>query len=216
MQEEVSPSIYYGLNDMVKISCHDCKGCFDCCQGMGNSIILNPYDIYLLTGNLHESFEELLEGKVELGVEDGMIIPHLVMDKSRDCCSFLNKEGRCSIHEFRPNLCRLFPLGREYSGDKMRYFLLENVCNRRDKVKIKVGKWLGYQNIHELEEFLLCWHTLIKEFEEEIPHLSQEEMKKKNMYLLNLFFLTPYIESTKFTMQFYERLDKYKAYQTFP
>ncbi len=212
MQEEFTPSEYYGLNDMVKVSCHDCKGCFDCCQGMGSSIVLNPYDIFLLTSNLHTSFESLLEDKLELGMENGIILPHLKMGTDRDCCVFLSKEGRCSIHSFRPNLCRLFPLGRDYSEDKIRYFILEDVCNRRDKVKIKVGKWLGYQNIREVEEFLLTWHKLLKDFQGKLSDLSQEEMKKKSMLLLNLFFLNPYIDDTDFSTQFHERV---KAYQTF-
>lgn len=210
MQEEVIPSTYYGLNDMVKISCHDCKGCFDCCHEMGNSIILNPYDIYLLTGNLHTLFEELLEEKVELGVEDGIILPHLSMDRERDSCAFLNQEGRCSIHEFRPNLCRLFPLGREYEEEKIKYFILQNACIKRDKVKVKVSKWLGYSDIHEIEKFLLNWHDLMKELREELPQLSQEDLKKKNMYMLTLFYMTSYNEGKKFTDQFYERVNTYK------
>ena len=71
---------FYGLNDMVKADCHDCAGCFQCCQGMGNSIVLDPYDIYQLQGQGGMLLEELLaKGAVALSVYDGMILPHLKM-----------------------------------------------------------------------------------------------------------------------------------------
>ena len=49
---EISDGKLYGNNDMAKISCHDCQGCSSCCQDMGESIWLDPYDVYQLTRNL--------------------------------------------------------------------------------------------------------------------------------------------------------------------
>jgi hypothetical protein len=37
--EEISDGRLYELNDMVKADCQDCKGCFDCCTGMGDSVV---------------------------------------------------------------------------------------------------------------------------------------------------------------------------------
>ena len=34
----------YSANDMAKIGCGGCKGCWDCCTGMGESIVLDPMD----------------------------------------------------------------------------------------------------------------------------------------------------------------------------
>ena len=39
---EISDGRLYSSGDMVKVDCHDCEGCSACCQGMGNSIILDP------------------------------------------------------------------------------------------------------------------------------------------------------------------------------
>ena len=58
--KEISDGKLYGPNDLVKADCGDCHGCFDCCRGMGQSILLDPLDIYRLTGNLKVTFEELL------------------------------------------------------------------------------------------------------------------------------------------------------------
>ncbi len=78
---------------------------------MGDSVILDPYDLYRMQRGLGKGLPELLaEGAAELHVEDGVILPNLKMTGGGERCFFLNKEGRCSIHAFRPGLCRLFPL----------------------------------------------------------------------------------------------------------
>lgn len=77
--EEISDGRLYELNDMVKADCQDCIGCSDCCQGMGDSVVLDPYDVYRLCRGLGKNMNELLEKYLELGVVDGNILPHLRM-----------------------------------------------------------------------------------------------------------------------------------------
>ena len=69
---------------MVKADCQDCKGCFDCCTGMGDSVVLDPLDVWRLSQGLHLSVDQLLAGKIELGVTDGNILPHLRMTGQRN------------------------------------------------------------------------------------------------------------------------------------
>ena len=54
---EISDGRLYGLNDMVKVGCNDCEGCSACCQGMGDSVKLDPLDIYRLCKHLNCGFE---------------------------------------------------------------------------------------------------------------------------------------------------------------
>ena len=136
---EISDGNLYGPNDMVKADCGDCKGCSDCCRGMGESIVLDPYDIWRLTTGLHLSFEELLADKVELNVFDGMILPNLKMHEDTDACAFLNEEGRCSIHSIRPGICRLFPLGRFYEDGGFQYFLQIHECKNQNRTYGRMG-----------------------------------------------------------------------------
>ena len=74
---EVSDGKLYTNNDMAKTDCGGCQGCSDCCRGMGNSIILDPYDIYRMSIGLNMNFEELMEKHLELNVVDGIILPNL-------------------------------------------------------------------------------------------------------------------------------------------
>ena len=59
--KEISDGKLYGPNDLVKAGCNDCAGCFSCCQGMGESVILDPLDIFHLRDENHISEEDQSE-----------------------------------------------------------------------------------------------------------------------------------------------------------
>lgn len=202
-ENEQTDGNLYELNDMLKLSCQDCAGCSACCEGMGNSIVLTPYDVFELERNLETTFEQLMQEKIELGISDGMILPNLKMTGKKECCGFLNEEGRCTIHSFRPGICRLFPLGRQYGEQEISYIFLENACPKPNKTKIKIKKWLEIPDIEQNEAFLLNWHRLKKRVMELIERAKDETMAKElNMYLLNLFYINAYNVKQDFYAQF--------------
>ena len=64
---EISDGNLYTANDMVKADCRDCEGCSACCRNMGNSLQLDPYDIWQLSTGLGKNLEEMLQsGWIEL------------------------------------------------------------------------------------------------------------------------------------------------------
>lgn len=194
---DISDGKLYGVNGMAKISCHDCAGCSSCCRDMGESIWLDPYDMFQLTKNLGKTMEELLAKEVELHVEDGLILPNIKMiGEGEPACSFLDAEGRCSIHAFRPGFCRLFPLGRNYDENKLSYFVLKDACPAPNKSKVKINKWLGVPNLKAYEKFLVEWHALTKMLRAYYGEHMEEEavIKAVNMKFLQIFYLTPYVE----------------------
>lgn len=209
--EEISDGNLYGANDMVKADCQDCKGCSDCCQGMGDTVILDPLDVYRLCEGLKKSPEELLGSVLELGVTDGNILPHLAMKGQEERCVFLNTEGRCSIHDIRPGFCRLFPLGRYYTEDGFKYILQIHECKKKNRSKIKVKKWLDTPDLKQYEKFVLDWHNFLLDVQEVFYDTEDETLVKNlNMYVLSRFYYTPYKEEEDFYPQFYVRLDEAK------
>lgn len=211
---EISDGRAYTCNDMVKADCGGCQGCSSCCQGMGHSIVLDPMDIFQLQSNLHLSFEELLDKYIELQVVDGIILPNLKMSGSADACAFLDGDGRCSIHSFRPGFCRLFPLGRYYENDSFYYFLQVHECPKPNKSKVKIKKWLDIPNIKQYEDFIIQWHYFLKRLQEhatasalKAPEQDQS-VKELSLYVLKLFYMMPYSEQTDFYLQFERRLKK--------
>lgn len=207
---EISDGKLYELNDMVKVGCHDCAGCSECCRDMGQSVLLDPYDVFLLTKNLEMTFEELMQEHVELHMEEGLILPNLKMavdgNAGIPACTFLNEQGRCSIHAFRPGICRLFPLGRNYTPDHLNYFLLVHECPAQNKTKMKVSKWIDSERVRDYQKFLLDWHNLTKQMREEVAACMDEDAqcRKMMMMFLTLFYQKPYI-SDDFFAEFYER-----------
>lgn len=205
----VSDGRLYRQSDMAKVGCNDCKGCSDCCRGMGSSIVLDPYDCFMLCKNLGESFESLLSYAIELQVVDGIILPNLKMADKTDACAFLNEQGRCGIHSFRPGFCRMFPLGRIYENQSFQYFLQVHECAMEPKSKVKINKWIGIPDIRRYETFVTDWHYFLKKVEEILKHFEDEaSLKSITMYLLKTFYLMPYDESQDFYSQFQERLEK--------
>lgn len=206
--KEISDGKLYGLNDMVRADCGDCKGCSSCCQGMGQSVILDPFDCFRLTENLHCTLEALLADKLELHVVDGIVLPNLKMGGKEEKCGFLDHEGRCVIHSFRPGVCRLFPLGRIYGEEGFRYFLQIHECSMENRAKVKVRKWIDTPDVKRYEAFVCDWHFFLKRLEGKMEeNKDQSYANQVSMYVLKQFYLTPYDRGQDFFDQFGKRLE---------
>lgn len=211
--EEIWDGRFYGPNDMVKAGCDDCKGCSDCCKGMGNSIILDPLDVHRLSVGLGMEAESLLKEHLELNVVDGVILPNLKQGGTEEACTFLNEEGRCRIHAFRPGVCRLFPLGRCYENGSFRYFLQAGECKKEPKTKVKLKKWLDTTGLKQYEDYVTEWHYFLEALEAVLKDILDSPMARKiNLFVLNTFYLTPYEKDKDFYLQFEERLSKARQF----
>lgn len=224
--EEISDGRLYSRTDMVRAGCQDCRGCSSCCGGMGNSVILDPMDIYRLTTGLGLSFDALMADKIELNVVDGIILPNLKMSSGAEVCAFLNEQGRCSIHAQRPGICRLFPLGRYYgSKDEdqgghsgkaresrtFHYFLQVHECPMPNKTKVKVEKWVDTPELRRYEKFVCDWHYFLEDVEQRISgEQSDETVKNINLFILKLFYIMPYSGEADFYPQFEQRFAQAK------
>lgn len=208
--EEISDGKLYTANDLVKADCGDCEGCSACCRGMGSSIVLDPLDVYRLTEGLGVHFEQLLVEKIELNVVDGIILPNLKMGGAKECCAFLNEEGRCSIHGIRPGICRLFPLGRFYENGSFQYFLQIHECKKENRTKVKVKTWIDTPDLKNYEAFISQWHYFLLDIQEKFLKIEEEKIKSVNMFLIQSFYLEPYNKEEDFYSQFKKRLEKVK------
>lgn len=205
---EVSDGKLYESNDMAKTDCQGCAGCSDCCRGMGNSVILDPFDVFRLSLHFSKNFEELVADFLELNVADGIILPNLRMTGPNESCVFLDQDGRCTVHVARPGLCRLFPLGRYYENGSFRYFLQVHECPKQNKTKIKIKKWLDTENLRQYEKFITDWHYYLRERQETAMQAEDAAtVKILSMDILRRFYLPPYEKNTDFYTQFYERMN---------
>ncbi len=218
--DKISDGKLYDIGDMAKLGVDDCSGCHACCCGMGDSITLDPYDVYRLEKGLSKSFEELLAEHLELRVADGIILPCLKMstdgaavktsasatNEQEGHCTFLDENGRCSIHLYRPGICRLFPLGRIFENDSHKYFLQVNECLKERQTKIKIKKWIDTQDIGRYESYIDRWHYFIKSITDRAAEMPEDQLKAVNMGILQRFFIAPYDANIDFYSQFEERM----------
>ena len=178
---EVSDGKLYGLDDMVKADC--------------------------MTVGTGKTFEALLAGPLELNVVDGIILPNLKMSGEEETCSFLDANGRCTIHAYRPGICRLFPLGRIYEDGGFRYFLQVYECAKETRAKVKVRKWIDMPEPKRYDAFVCTWHYFLKDLERVIgKDTSGQAAKTISLYLIRQFYLSPYKKEEDFYPQFEERL----------
>ena len=196
--EDISDGRIYELNDMVKCDTGDCKDCHKCCGGMGTSIVIDPYDVWRLKKELNLGFENLLQKSyIELNMVDGLILPNLKMNE-KDTCSFLDENGRCSIHAARPGICRIFPLGRVYDENGFKYFVQKGQCAKEKSLaKTKVKKWIDTEDLTINQKYILKWHNLIRAVGDKMIELKQsgrgEMLNEIAMYILNEFFVKDFV-----------------------
>ena len=207
--DEISDGKLYSSNDMARTDCKGCDGCSACCHGMGSSIILDPLDVYRLSINLSKPVNELLTGPLELNVADGIILPNLKMTGTKEACSFLDADGRCTVHAFRPGICRMFPLGRFYENGSFRYFLQTKECSRENRTKQKIRKWIDMPEFGRYETFVVDWHFFVRRLQDRLMQQSDMEAAQRiNRYILQEFYFRGWDAEQNFYDQFSERLKK--------
>ena len=192
----------YRSSDMARLGCNDCEGCSACCKGMGNSVVLDPYDVWRLEQGLGIPFAQMIGTQVMLSVVDGLILPSLNMEAT-GACPFLNEKGRCRIHAYRPGICRLFPLGRYYHDEGFSYVLMTGECRKENRSKVKIEKWLGEPDLKKYEQFVLRWKEILEQARGRIQEATNkgsrgmeeavlEQQKQISMSLLQKYYLSPY------------------------
>ena len=192
--EDISDGRMYTENDLVRVDTNSCKGCQTvCCQNMGSTIVIGPYDCYKLTTGLGKTFEQLTMNELELNVVDGIIMPNLKMHKSDGRCAFLREDNLCNIHTIRPGICRMFPLGRYWEDEThFKYIVQKGECNKDNLSKIKLKKWLGIEGLVEYDSYIVRWHEYVKLLQAALPGLSENNVKILNTFNLRVFYMTTY------------------------
>ena len=192
----ISPDKLMSASDMARLGCNDCRGCSDCCRDRACVITLDPTDIGMLKEGLNYSFEGLMDnGIVTLSVVDGVVLPGLasVNDPATggDKCALLGDDGRCTIHSYRPGICRMFPLARLWHEDgTFSYFMQEGECLKGNGVKIRISKWLGYPDVKGYETSVKTYHKALSELKKKLKAgLSTEEQVSLQRSFLETWFI---------------------------
>ena len=89
-----------------------CRRCGKCCKHQ-NTILFTARDIFNIAKKLDVSTEDVIHQYDETYIGSASRIPvvHMLPRGPNQACPFL-KDGKCSIHDCKPTVCALYPLGR--------------------------------------------------------------------------------------------------------
>ena len=157
-----------GLEDEFKFHCTQCG---NCCRNR-EDILLNPRDIYSMAKELKMTPDEILQKYCEayIGNDSRMPIVRLQPRSLARRCPML-KYGKCIIHNAKPAVCAMFPIGRYIATKEgeaatgigagtIRYIFTNPNCGD-DSETHTVREWLKNFGIPEQDGFFIKWQETV-------------------------------------------------------
>lgn len=124
-----------------------CRSCGDCCtSNAAEEILLSPYDLYTMANGLNISIKDVIDNYCDYYIGESSNFVIVRLDTLNNRCRFL-KNNKCSIHNCKPSICRLYPLGRMISFDtktndkEFVYFLINQHCGGKGNHYL-VDEWV--------------------------------------------------------------------------
>lgn len=203
------------LNERVPFHCRLCGGC---CRYVKDSIMLEPMDVCRLARYLRE------QGKPVFGTEDVLAdyahaswladsFPVFLLNTAGplDACVFL-KNGRCSVYEARPRVCRLYPFSAAPGerGRDFRYFLCTEKPHHFADGTVLVKDWLRQNFSREAREALKADYDALPLLGRNIRAMGAEEFQRRLFQFLYYRYYN-YALDTPFLPQFRSNLERLKA-----
>jgi len=167
-----------------------CRRCGKCCIHQ-DTILLNTRDIYNIAKKQGRAMRDVIESYTEVYIGKNSHIPvvHLLSNGPKGACPLL-VDGRCSVHDCKPTVCALFPLGRVVVGKKpgepitddtdmeVRYIINDYTCGSAKRVNT-VRSWLARFGIPEQDEFHLLWTKVTMHLSDAIRRMEKIHCTEK-------------------------------------
>lgn len=162
-----------------------CKLCGSCCRNVADSIMLEPMDIYRLARYQRE------RGEPVTGTEDVLAqyshaewladsIPIFLLNTvgPLDVCVFL-KEGRCSVYEARPRVCRLYPftVAPGSRGRDFQYLLCTEKPHHFADGIVTVKDWLSQNFPQDARQFVKADYEILSVLGRNIRTMGESRFK---------------------------------------
>lgn len=196
--------------DTFRIKCNECG---ECCKHR-DDILLTPYDIFRICKFLQVTFDDFMGTYCELYIGSQSKLP-VVRLRSSALCVFL-MHGKCMVHEVKPTVCALYPLGRLTGSDTeacgIQYFLQDTQCGTKDQENV-VEDWLKNLGA-EHEECVQIWHSMLSKLislSQNTPNTNKLTTEKFALLVFEMLY-SGYDHDKDFLPQFKERLGVVKKF----
>lgn len=67
-------------------------------------------------------------------------------------------------------------------------FIQVHECKKQERGKVKIKKWLGIADLKRYEDFVWRWHTFLKNCEEGMKELDEQNAKVLTVVVLRNFY----------------------------
>lgn len=207
-------SITIGLDDTFKFHCTQCG---KCCV-YREDIILSPMDLHRMSKELNMSHTDFIIKYCSSHIGSASRMPIIMLrpvGKDRRCP--LLRNNKCSVHNVKPAVCAMFPLGRYIAFPKgefgartiesseVKYMLQPPECGDESETHT-VREWLSGFDISLEDKVYLRWNQVLSELS---VKLQQLEKKWDMMTMMEIWFITRIImyENYEHDLDFLPQLD---------
>lgn len=198
-----------------------CTQCGKCCINR-EDIILNPLDLFKASKALGMAPQDFVEAYCDtyLGESSHMPIVRIRPRGSIKRCPLM-KDRKCSIHEAKPSVCAMFPVGRvlkrevsssqenAVSAEEIEYIFINPDCGDNSETHT-VREWFGTFGIPLKDEFFVKWYDIIFRLgpliQKCIAQFS-EETAERVITLVYIKLYLSYDTSKEFWPQFIENAE---------
>ncbi|MCB6416601.1 YkgJ family cysteine cluster protein [Faecalimonas umbilicata] len=194
-----------------------CTQCGACCTNR-EDIILTPQDLFRIAKKKNISTKDVFLRYCEGYIGPFSRFPIVVLKAIGNMkkCPFL-KNRKCSIHDVKPNICAIFPLGRAVqgkniavrnvlSGPLIEYFFSDPGCGNNSETHT-VREWLDSFGMKPDDSFFAEWSHLQLELSMKLTE-AEKQVNKKSMsqlwQLVRIYLYFKYDTDQEFYPQFQE------------
>lgn len=193
-------------NQLNKDDCYNfkCNKCGKCCTNH-TGIILTPFDIYNMAKKLEMSIENAISLYCVRYIGKTSQLPIVAFEAGR--CPLVTEHG-CYLGDSRPVICKMYPLGCGYQGNKTTYFYVDAKCGENNSTQT-VGEWLTKNGLGEdVDEFRKMWYGVLDKLCKYIHdrNFSERELDSFQTSVFVILYLC-YDTTKSFVGQFSTRID---------
>lgn len=199
-----------GLQDTFQFKC---DGCGECCKNR-EDILLTAYDIIRIRKFLKISLVQLMDKYCEAYIGGQSKLPIIRLRPAAECVFLI--QGKCLIHEAKPTVCALYPLGRTASFEKgtptLGYIFQDVPCGTRDKNNV-VSQWIQSLGPGH-EKCAALWYSMLEEltyFMMKVPETDHKAIFMFNQIIFGLLY-DGYNYDMDYETQFKEHLSLIKEF----
>lgn len=200
-----------GLDDKFKFHCTMCGMC---CINR-DDILLNAKDVFTISKYLGLKIPEFINEYCEVYVGDSSRFPIVRLNPRgyEKRCPLLEGK-RCKVHEVKPTVCAMFPIGRSIRLDDKnidtitakdtQYLFVHPNCGDK-RISYTVREWLEKFDIPIEDEFYIEWNKMLSNTSLEVHRIEaklDKELMKKTWDLIFAIIYLAYDFNDDFLEQF--------------